>query len=116
MANIDEDRTLNEYIILREAGNQRLQVAEAIHEFTEIGLKRSIALVDAAPIVMGEYSRERARYKDLESRLEKLGAVIEFKTGDIDPNLKIPPGETEAQILQRSLYIKIGRASCRERV
>ena len=65
-------------VVLKEAGQQKIQVIKVIREVTGKGLKEAKDLVDAAPQVIKEgIKREEA--EELKKRLEEAGGVVELK-------------------------------------
>ncbi len=65
-------------IILKEAGQQKIQVIKLIREVTGKGLKEAKDLVDAAPQVVKEgIKKEEA--EELKKKLEEAGGVVELK-------------------------------------
>ena len=65
-------------VVLKEAGQQKIQVIKLIREVTGKGLKEAKDLVDAAPQVVKEgIKKEEA--EELKKRLEEAGGVVELK-------------------------------------
>jgi large subunit ribosomal protein L7/L12 len=65
-------------VVLKEAGQQKIQVIKVIREVTGKGLKEAKDLVDAAPQVVKEgIKKEEA--EELKKRLEEAGGVVELK-------------------------------------
>ena len=65
-------------VVLKEAGQQKIQVIKLIREVTGKGLKEAKDLVDAAPSVVKEgIKKEEA--EELKKRLEEAGGVVELK-------------------------------------
>jgi large subunit ribosomal protein L7/L12 len=65
-------------VVLKEAGQQKIQVIKVIREVTGKGLKEAKDLVDAAPQVIKEgIKREEA--EELKKRLEEAGGVVAKK-------------------------------------
>jgi large subunit ribosomal protein L7/L12 len=65
-------------IILKEAGQQKMQVIKAIREITGLGLKDCKALVDAAPKSVKE-GVDKDAMEDIKKKLEEAGATVEVK-------------------------------------
>jgi large subunit ribosomal protein L7/L12 len=65
-------------VVLKEAGQQKIQVIKAIREVTGKGLKEAKDLVEAAPQVVKEgVKKEEA--EELKKKLEEAGATVELK-------------------------------------
>lgn len=65
-------------VILKAAGDKKLQVVKAVKDLTGLGLKEAKDLVDSAPKAVKEgVSKEEAA--SLKDALEKEGAVVEIK-------------------------------------
>ncbi len=65
-------------VVLKEAGQQKIQVIKAIREVTGKGLKEAKDLVDAAPQVVKEgIKKEEA--EELKTKLEAAGGTVELK-------------------------------------
>ncbi len=65
-------------VVLKEAGQQKIQVIKVIREVTGKGLKEAKDLVDAAPQVVKEgIKKEEA--EELKTKLETAGAIVELK-------------------------------------
>ena len=65
-------------VVLKEAGQQKIQVIKVIREVTGKGLKEAKDLVDAAPQVVKEgIKKEEA--EELKKKLEEAGGVVELK-------------------------------------
>ncbi len=65
-------------IMLKEGGNQKIQVIKVLREVTGLGLQEAKALVDAAPkVVKDGLKKEDA--EDLKKKLETAGAVVELQ-------------------------------------
>lgn len=65
-------------VLLKEIGEQKIQVIKAMREITGLGLKESKEIVDAAPKVIKEgVSKEEA--EDLKKKLEEAGATVELQ-------------------------------------
>ena len=65
-------------VILKSAGDKKIQVLKAVREITGLGLKEAKELVDAAPKPVKEgVSKDEA--ETLKKQLEEQGAEIELK-------------------------------------
>ncbi len=65
-------------VILKEAGQQKIQVIKLIREVTGKGLKEAKDLVDAAPQIVKE-GLKKEDAEELKKRLEEAGGVVELK-------------------------------------
>ena len=65
-------------VILKEAGDKKIQVIKEVRTLTNLGLKEAKDLVDAAPkAVLEKVSKEDA--EKAKAQLETAGAVVELK-------------------------------------
>ncbi|MGA0241549.1 MAG: 50S ribosomal protein L7/L12 [Candidatus Marinamargulisbacteria bacterium] len=65
-------------VILKSAGDKKIQVLKAVREITGLGLKEAKELVDAAPKAVKEgLAKDEA--EALKKQLEEQGAEIEIK-------------------------------------
>lgn len=65
-------------VILKSAGDKKIQVLKAVREITGLGLKEAKELVDAAPKAVKEgVAKDEA--ETIKKQLEEQGAVIELK-------------------------------------
>jgi large subunit ribosomal protein L7/L12 len=65
-------------VILKSAGDKKIQVLKAVREITGLGLKEAKELVDAAPKAVKEgVAKDEA--ETLKKQLEEQGAEIELK-------------------------------------
>ena len=65
-------------VILKEAGDKKIQVIKEVRTLTSLGLKEAKDLVDAAPkAVLEKVSKEDA--DKAKAQLETAGAVVELK-------------------------------------
>lgn len=65
-------------VILKAAGQKKIQVIKAVRELTGLGLKEAKALVDEAPKPVKEkVSKEEA--ETVKAKLEEAGAEVEVK-------------------------------------
>ncbi len=65
-------------VVLKEAGQQKIQVIKVIREVTGKGLKEAKDLVDAAPQVVKEGIKKEDA-EELKKKLEEAGGVVELK-------------------------------------
>lgn len=65
-------------VILKEVGEQKIQVIKEIRAITSLGLKEAKELVESAPKVIKEgIPKEEA--EQIKEKLEKVGAKVELK-------------------------------------
>ncbi len=65
-------------VVLKDIGQQKIQVIKVVREITGLGLKEAKDLVDAAPKAVKEgVSKEDA--DSMKEKLEKVGAEVELK-------------------------------------
>lgn len=65
-------------VIIKEAGDKKIQVIKAVRAITGLGLKEAKALVDSAPKEVKEKVNKDEADK-VKSELEAAGAVVEVK-------------------------------------
>jgi len=65
-------------VVLKEAGQQKIQIIKLIREVTGKGLKEAKDLVDAAPQVVKEGIKKEDA-EELKKKLEEAGGVVELK-------------------------------------
>lgn len=65
-------------VMLKEGGQQKIQVIKVLREATGIGLKEAKDLVDAAPKVVKE-GLKKDEAEELKKKLEAAGATIELQ-------------------------------------
>jgi large subunit ribosomal protein L7/L12 len=65
-------------VILKSAGDKKIQVLKAVREITGLGLKEAKDLVDSAPKAVKE-GVEKPEAEELKKTLEEQGAEIELK-------------------------------------
>jgi large subunit ribosomal protein L7/L12 len=64
-------------VILKSAGDKKIQVIKVVRELTQLGLKEAKDLVDGAPSKVKEnVSKEEA--ESIKAKLEEAGAVVEI--------------------------------------
>ncbi|MBI2037225.1 MAG: 50S ribosomal protein L7/L12 [Candidatus Liptonbacteria bacterium] len=65
-------------VLLKAAGDQKINVIKAVREITGLGLKEAKDIVDAAPKVVKEgVKKEEA--EEFKSKLEGVGATVELQ-------------------------------------
>ena len=65
-------------IVLKEAGDQKINVIKAVKEITGLGLKEAKDLVDGAPKDIKE-NVKKEEAEEMKKKLEAAGAVVELK-------------------------------------
>jgi len=65
-------------VILKSAGQAKLQVVKAVKELAGLGLKEAKELVDKAPVAVKE-KISKAEAEQLKAGLEEAGAEVEVK-------------------------------------
>ena len=75
-AEAEESATVT--VVLKEAGQQKINVIKAVREATGLGLKESKDIVDGAPKAVKE-NVARADAEELKKKLEEAGATVEFE-------------------------------------
>ena len=65
-------------VVLKEAGQQKIQVIKVVREITGKGLKEAKDLVDGAPQVVKE-GMKKVEADELKAKLEAAGATVELK-------------------------------------
>jgi len=65
-------------VVLKAAGDQKLQVIKKVKELTGLGLKEAKELVDKAPGTVKE-NLPKAEAEGMKAELESLGAEVELK-------------------------------------
>ena len=77
VAEKEEEKT-NFDVILKAAGDKKIQVIKVVRELTGLGLKEAKDLVDGAPkTVKDKVSKQEAA--DVKAKLEEQGAKVEIK-------------------------------------
>ena len=66
-------------VILKSAGQAKLQVVKAVKEATGLGLKEAKDLVDKAPDAVLKEKVSKAEAEALKAALEEAGAEVEIK-------------------------------------
>lgn len=65
-------------VILKNAGQQKLNVVKVVKDLTGLGLKEAKELVDGAPKAVKE-GVDKATAEDLKAKLTEAGAEVELK-------------------------------------
>ena len=65
-------------ILLKSAGDLKINVIKVVKEITGLGLKESKDLVDAAPKVIKE-GVNKADAEEIKKKLEEAGAIVELQ-------------------------------------
>lgn len=66
-------------VILKSAGQAKLQVIKTVKELTGLGLKEAKDLVDKAPDAVVKEKVSKADAEDLKSKIEEAGGEVEIK-------------------------------------
>ncbi len=62
-------------VVLKAAGDQKINVIKAVKELNGLGLKEAKAIVDGAPGVVKE-NVKRAEAEEMKKKLEEVGATV----------------------------------------
>lgn len=74
--NADEKSSFN--VVLKSAGDQKLNVIKVVREITNLGLKEAKDLVEGAPKTVKEgVSKDEA--ENMKKKLEEVGATVEIQ-------------------------------------
>jgi large subunit ribosomal protein L7/L12 len=65
-------------VILKEAGQQKINVIKVVRSLTGLGLKEAKDLVDGAPNAVKQ-AVNKAEAEDVKKQLEEAGAAVEIK-------------------------------------
>ena len=65
-------------VVLKSAGDKKIQVIKVVKDLTGLGLKEAKDLVDGAPKAVKE-KVSKAEAEDLKKQLEEAGATVEIK-------------------------------------
>jgi len=65
-------------VVLKAAGDKKIQVIKVVREITGLGLKEAKDLVDGAPKPVKE-GVNKAEAEDLKKKLEEAGGSVELK-------------------------------------
>jgi len=74
----EEEASTTVDVILKAAGEQKLQTIKVVRQLTSLGLKEAKALVDGAPKPVGE-GVEKEEAAKMKAALEEVGAKVELK-------------------------------------
>jgi large subunit ribosomal protein L7/L12 len=74
----EEEASATVDVILKAAGEQKLQTIKVVRQLTSLGLKEAKALVDGAPKPVGE-AVEKEEAAKMKAALEEVGAKVELK-------------------------------------
>jgi len=73
---VEEEKT--EFtVVLKEVGEQKMQVIKTVRSLTSLGLKEAKALVDGAPAKVKE-DTDKNDAEAIKKQLEEVGAIIEL--------------------------------------
>ncbi|MCL5032561.1 MAG: 50S ribosomal protein L7/L12 [Thermotogae bacterium] len=77
---IEEEKT-SFNVVLKEAGDKKLQVIKVVREITNLGLKEAKDLVDkaGAPDAIVKQNAAKEEADQIKAKLEEAGAVVELK-------------------------------------
>ena len=65
-------------VILKSAGEKKIEVIKAVRGITGLGLKEAKDLVEGAPKILKE-SVSKSEAEEMKKKLEEAGAVVELK-------------------------------------
>lgn len=65
-------------VVLKSAGDKKIQVIKVVRELTGLGLKEAKDFVDAAPKAVKE-GINKAQAEEIKAKLEEAGAAVEIK-------------------------------------
>jgi large subunit ribosomal protein L7/L12 len=65
-------------VILKSAGDKKIQVIKVVRELTSLGLKEAKDLVDGAPKTVKE-GASKAEAEEMKKKLEEAGGTVELK-------------------------------------
>ena len=77
-ARCEEEEQTEFDVILKEAGEKKIQVIKVVRAITGLGLKEAKDLVDGAPNPVKQ-AITKNEAEDIKKQLEEVGAVIEVK-------------------------------------
>ena len=75
---VEEEEQTEFDVILKEAGEKKIQVIKVVRAITGLGLKEAKDLVDVAPNPVKQ-AIAKNEAEDIKKQLEEVGAVIEVK-------------------------------------
>lgn len=73
---VEEKDSFN--VVIKDAGQQKIQVIKVVREVTGKGLKEAKDVVEAAPAVVKE-GMKKVDAEELKKKLEEAGATVELK-------------------------------------
>lgn len=65
-------------VILKEVGDQKVQVIKAVREVTTLGLKEAKELIESAPSPVKEKTNKKEA-EEIKAKLESVGAKVEIR-------------------------------------
>ncbi|MBT9130814.1 MAG: 50S ribosomal protein L7 [candidate division WS2 bacterium] len=65
-------------VILKEIGDQKVQVIKAVREVTTLGLKEAKDLIESAPTPIKEKTNKKEA-EEIKAKLESVGAKVEIR-------------------------------------
>lgn len=65
-------------VILKEIGEQKVQVIKAVREVTTLGLKEAKDLIESAPAPVKEKTNKKEA-EEIKAKLESVGAKVEIR-------------------------------------
>jgi large subunit ribosomal protein L7/L12 len=77
-AAVEEEEQTEFDVILKEAGQQKINVIKVVRALTGLGLKEAKDLVDGAPNAVKQ-AVTKAEAEDVKKQLEEVGAAVEVK-------------------------------------
>jgi large subunit ribosomal protein L7/L12 len=77
-AAVEEEEQTEFTVVLKEAGQQKINVIKVVRALTGLGLKEAKDLVDGAPNPVKE-AITKAEAEDIKKQLEEVGAAVEVK-------------------------------------
>lgn len=77
-AGVGAEEKISFDVILKSAGDQKINVIKAVKEAIGLGLKESKDLVDAAPKPIKQ-GLKKEEAEELKKKLEEVGAVVEIQ-------------------------------------
>jgi large subunit ribosomal protein L7/L12 len=75
---VEEEEQTEFTVVLKEAGQQKINVIKVVRALTGLGLKEAKDLVDGAPNPVKE-AITKAEAEDIKKQLEEVGAAVEVK-------------------------------------
>jgi large subunit ribosomal protein L7/L12 len=77
-AAVEEEEQTEFDVILKEVGQQKINVIKVVRALTGLGLKEAKDLVDGAPNAVKQ-AINKAEAEDIKKQLEEVGATLEIK-------------------------------------